>query len=197
MTKRDKEELYALINENAEDNDKNFKKLHEVVITTVVNAVKAIATKIDGLSSDMDKNFKKMSEENQTIAASCTKNITTSINKHTDVKINQAVVDIKNTINSKDDNIFDGLELLLVGIISAVIAFFAYLWMHAQATAGTRFVKPDYSKFVAGATDDAGNVLSYVNPMIPDNMKIWVWTILIAVFLFTMYCLIKVLVHKK
>ncbi len=195
MTKKEKQELYALINENSVDNDKNFKKLHEVVIETAAKAVKAIATKIDGLSSDMDKNFKKMSEENQTIAASCTKNITTSINKHTDVKINQAVVDIKNTIN--DDNIFDGLELLLVGIISAVIAFFAYLWMHAQATAGTRFVKPDYSKFVAGATDDAGNVLSYVNPMIPDNMKIWVWTILIAVFLFTMYCLIKVLVHKK
>ena len=197
MTKKDKEELYALINENSVDSDKNFKKLHEVVIETAAKAVKAIATKIDGLSSDMDKNFKKMSEENQTIAASCTKNITTSINKHTDVKINQAVVDIKNTINSKDDNIFEGLELLLVGIASAVIAFFAYLWMHAQATAGTRFVKPDYSKFVAGATDDAGNVLSYVNPMVPDNMKIWVWTILIAVFIFTMYCLIRILVHKK
>ncbi|MBR3377981.1 hypothetical protein IKG50_01480 [Candidatus Saccharibacteria bacterium] len=197
MTKRDKEELYALINENSADNDKNFKKLHEVVIETAAKAVKAIATKIDGLSSDMDKNFKKMSEENQAIAVSATKNITTSVNKHTDVKINQAVVDIKNTINSKDDNIFDGLELLLVGIVSAVIAFFAFLWMHAQATAGVRFVKPDYSSFVPGATDDAGNVLSYVNPMVPDNLKIWIWTILIAVFIFTMYCLIRILVHKK
>lgn len=208
MTKKEKEQLYQLINGNKQENDRNFNKMHEVILTVTRETSAALNERIGIFSSDTEKNFKKiseennrhfekMSEENKAIAVNVAEGITESVNKHTSTKIDKAVVDIKNTINSQDDNIFDAIEIGLVAIVSAVIAFFAHLWMHAQADAGTRFVKPDYSKFVAGATDDAGNVLSYVNPMVPDHMKIWIWTILIAVFIFVMYCLIRVLLHKK
>ena len=197
MTKKDKEELYALINDGNMRSNKRFEKMHDVITTTAAEAVDALNERINIFSSDNSRRFEKMSEENKEIAVNAVESITESVNNHTSTKIDKAVVDIKDTINSQDDNIFDAIEIGLVAIVSAVIAFFAHLWMHAQATAGTRFVKPDYSKFVAGATDDAGNVLSYVNPMVPDNLKIWIWTILIAVFIFTMYCLIRILVHKK